>query len=312
MEIAKVKRRVRLRDLDTLVAVVHTGAMRKAAEQLHLSQAAVSKAVQELERAFGVALLERSSRGVEATACGQALVRRAKAVFDELQGALREFEHLGDPAGGEVHLGCMETLHAGLVGAAVERLVHQHPRMRFQFESGQSPELIDHFLRERLVEFVIARPYVLPLPPGIEGEPLFHDQLRVVVGLESPFARRRRLTLDELAGESWILSRNELLPQTPVVEAFAAAGLPMPAQRVISGSLNMRYNLLATGRFVTVMPHSLLPFAKHRSMVRVLPVPLPLWRTPTMILTLQGRTLGPAARLFLATVRELAKPLVIG
>ncbi len=310
MEMQRARRRVRLRDLDTLMTVVQAGGMRRAAQVLNLSQPAVSKAVRELEQTLGVRLLERSRAGTEVTPFGRALLARSTAVFDQLQAALHEIEHLADPEAGEVRLGSMETLHAGLVAATVERISRRYPRMRIVAESGQSPDLIEGMLlRDRSVEFVVARPYALPLPVGVAGEPLFRDQMRVVVGHTHPQALRRRIGLAELAGEAWILSRNEALAASPVAEAFDALGLPLPARRVICGSLAMRYTLLATGRFVTVMPHSMLPFALHRDNVRLLPIDLPLWHTHTMVLTLKDRTPGPAACLFLDQMRELARQL---
>lgn len=311
MDIERAMRRVRLHDLETLIAVVQARGMRKASQTLHLSQSAVSRVIGELEDTLGLRLLERGPRGIEPTPFGDALVRRAKAVFDEMQGALRELDHMADPSGGEVRLGCMETLHAGLVSSTMEVLLRRHPRMRFVLESGQSPDLVNHFLMERLVDFVVARPYRVPLPPGVDGEPLFCDHMRVVVGRASPFAKRRRIELDELVDAHWILSRNEVMPEAPLPEALTARGLAVPQRVINSGSLMARYNLLDTGRFVTMVPHSLLPFGRHREMSKVLPVTLPPWRTPTMILTLHGRTLGPAAQLFLAKLRELAKPLSI-
>ena len=311
MQIDRAKRRVRLRDLETLVAVVQEGGMRKAARALYLSQPAVSKAMRELEDVLGLQLLERGARGVVPTNYGQALVRRSKGLIDELHGALRELAHIADPEAGEVRLGSMDTLQAGVVGAAIQAQLAKHPRMRFTVESGQSPELISHFLRERLVDFVIARPLTLPLPPEVDGEPLFRDRLRVAVGPEHRFARRRRIGLADLVDETWILSRNETMHESPVLQAFGAAGLEPPQRVVKTGSLNMRQNLLASGRFVTCVPHSLLPFGNSRAHFKILPIELPLWDTPTMILTLKGRTLGPAAEAFLARLRDLALPLVI-
>ena len=310
MQIERAQRRVRLRDLETLVAVVQAGGMRKASLTLHLSQPAVSKAVAELEDALGVRLLERGRRGVEPTLFGDALVHRSRALIDDLQSALRELAYLADPAAGEVKLGAMETLQAGLVGATIQAQLKASPRMRFVLESGQSPDLIEYFLRQRKVDLVVARPYTLPLPPDVQGEPLFRDKLLVAVGPEHRFARRRRLALAELQDETWILSRNEVLPSGPVGQAFAEAGLAMPQRLIGSGSLNMRQNLLASDGFVTCVPHSLMPFGQARNHFKVLPVTLPLWRTPTMVLTLRGRTLNPAAQAFLTTLRRLAAPLV--
>lgn len=294
------------------MAVVQTGGMRKASQAVHLSQPAVSKAMKELENALGLQLFERSRRGVEPTVFGKALAQRAKIVLDEMHGALRELDHLADPQRGEVKFGCTETLQAGLAAAATHQVLLQHPGTRFVMESGQAPDLVQHFLLERAVDFVLARPFSLPLPEGIAGEPLFCDHLQVVVGAASPFAKRRRIDLVELADEHWILSRNELMQESPMAEAFSLAGVGMPRRIVVSGSLNARYGLLRTGRFVTLMPNSLVRFGHHPTTVRILPIATPPWRIPNMILTLRGRAPSPAAQRFLVTLRELSAPLGSG
>ena len=104
MDTERARRRLRLRDLETLYAVVESRGMRKAAQALHRSQPAVSKAIRDLEDSLGVALLDRTHRGVEPTKFGTALVRRIRVVVDELQGALRDLADMSDPDSGEVHL----------------------------------------------------------------------------------------------------------------------------------------------------------------------------------------------------------------
>lgn len=137
----RLQRRVRLRDLETLAAVVQAGGMRKAAHALSLSQPAVYRAFSYLEAALRVRLLRPTRRGVEATACGEALVRRSTAVFDELRGSLRELGHLADPLGGQVRLACVETVHAGLLPACLDVLTRKHPGMRFLLESANARDL---------------------------------------------------------------------------------------------------------------------------------------------------------------------------
>ena len=132
MPVSRLNRKIRLRDLDTLVAVVRTGGVRKAAEFLHLSQPAVSRAISDLEASLGVVLLDRSRRGVAVTPFGEALLRRTATVFDELQMAVDEIEHLADPSGGNVHMGCMATLCSGIVARATEHLAHRYPRLRLR------------------------------------------------------------------------------------------------------------------------------------------------------------------------------------
>jgi DNA-binding transcriptional LysR family regulator len=98
-------------------------------------------------------------------------------------------------------------------------------------------------------------------------------------------------------------------PGSPTLQAFNALGLPGPRAVVLSSSLNLRYGLLATGRFVTMIPDDALHFGAPRMPIRILPIRLPRWHVPTCVLTLKDRTLSPLAQLFIESVHELAKPL---
>src|SRR5438477_4643175 len=106
----QIGRRLKLRDLHVFVTVVECGSMAKAAVQLGVSQPAVSEVMTGLEHAVGVRLLDRSSRGVEPTLYGRAMLERSLAAFDELKQGIRTIEHLADPTVGEVRIGCSESL----------------------------------------------------------------------------------------------------------------------------------------------------------------------------------------------------------
>src|ERR1700729_1325665 len=96
--------RLRLRDLHAFVTVTQCRSMAKAAEQLGVSQPAISKLVADLEHVFGVRLLDRSRKGVEPTIYGNALLKRGLAAFDELKQSVRDIEFLSDVTGGEIKL----------------------------------------------------------------------------------------------------------------------------------------------------------------------------------------------------------------
>jgi DNA-binding transcriptional LysR family regulator len=81
---ARIGRRVRLRDLHILSAVVRWGSMAKAASHLSMSQSSVSEAIASLEDALRVQLLDRNPHGIEPTIYANALLKRGHAVFDEL------------------------------------------------------------------------------------------------------------------------------------------------------------------------------------------------------------------------------------
>src|SRR5262250_2870106 len=97
----RIGRRLKLRDLHVLRTAARLGSLGKAANELAISQPAVSKAITDLERLLGVRLLERGPKGVEPTMYGHALLGRSIAVFDELKQGVSDIDSLADPGTGE-------------------------------------------------------------------------------------------------------------------------------------------------------------------------------------------------------------------
>src|SRR5712691_10505781 len=126
---SQIGRRLKLRDLHVFYTVVQHGSMAKAAAQLGVSQPAVSELMVGLEHALGVRLLDRSSRGVEPTMYGRALLKRSTVVFDELKQGIRDLEFLADPTVGELRIGCAESVAAAILQPIIERFSKLCPRV---------------------------------------------------------------------------------------------------------------------------------------------------------------------------------------
>jgi len=299
--------RLKPRDLHIFLTAAEAGSMTKAAEQLAVSPPVVSKAIAGLEDTLGVRLLDRLPGGVELTPHGRALVRRGRAVFDELRQATAEMAFLSEPGFGTVRIACSEALAAGLIAEAIDHVARRYPRASFDVQQGPA-ETILRTLHERRADLVVAR--IASTDPEITLESLLHDRLRVVCGAGSSWAaRRRRLSLADLADAPWILSSTEFASDGPVRQAFAAIGQPTPAARVVTGSLALRYRLLRSGDFVSLMPEAALRLGAVPPHVRVLPVEIPLWAVPTAMATLKGRTLPPLAALVSEKLRQAALKL---
>src|SRR5262249_33953410 len=125
----RIGRRLKLRDLHILLAVVQSRSMAKAPGDLSISQPAGSKAVAEMERTVGQTLVARTRACLEATPYGRVLIRRSLAIFDELKQAAQELEFLADPTVGELHIGSSEAMAAGLLPAIINRFSRQYPRV---------------------------------------------------------------------------------------------------------------------------------------------------------------------------------------
>lgn len=287
--------RLKPRDLHIFVAVVEHRSMARAAERLAVSRPVVSRAVGDLEHALAVPLLDRTSQGVEPTAYGEALLRHSIAVFDGLRQGVEEIRFLADPRAGRLRVGVSEVPAAGLVPAAIDRLVQRFPRLGVETQQGNVPTVVEH-LKARRCE--------------LAARPLYHEPLHVVTGHRNRWAARRRVALGDLVEEPWILSRQEVAPGGPAWNAFRAAGVDLPAATIISDSMNLRHGLLKTGRYLTLIPGSALHYGPSHQHVRVLPVALDRWALPTGVVTLKGRTISPIGNAFIATLEELARPLL--
>jgi DNA-binding transcriptional LysR family regulator len=304
----RIGRKIKLRDLHILLAVVQAGSMAKAGAQLAVSQPAVSKAIAEMEHALGVTLLDRSARGVEPTRYGRALIKRSLAVFDELKQGIKEIEYLADPTVGDVSIGSTEPLSAGLVTHVIDRLSSQHPLISFQVVQGDPATLLRH-LGERAVEIVLARMFDRRIEENLNAEILYEDSLVVVAGTESRWARRRRTALADLVNERWVLYPPDSLLGLTVVKAFQDSGLEPPRPAVTTLSLSTRTSLLATGHFLSMLPAGALRFSPRNAGIRALPIDLPTTRQPIGLFTLKNRALSPVAQLFIDCARDIAKPL---
>ena len=304
----RIGRRMKLHDLHVLMAVVQAGSMNKAAALLHTTQPAVSRSITELERTMGVRLLDRNPRGVEPTEFGRALLDGGTAMFDELRLAVKNIEYLADPTAGEVRIACNPSLATRFLPTVIDRISRRHPRIAFRVLVKQA-EFIHRDLIERNVDLLVARRV-----PDLEGaqfdfEFLFAESYVVAAGSQNPLVRRRRIELAELIDEPWTLPPAENALGVVAREAFRVAGLPYPFTTLITAAPDMRISLLATGRFLSMFPDSVLKVPTGRPEVRILPVKVPVRSVPIGIVTLKGRSLSPVARLFIENAREIAKPL---
>jgi DNA-binding transcriptional LysR family regulator len=305
----RVGRRLNPHDLHVFMEVVTQGNMARAAEALAISRPVVSRTIAGLEQALGVQLLDRSPHGIEPTLYGRALLKRSIAVFDELKQSVRDIEFLGDPNSGEVRIGCTEPMAAGFVAAVIARLTARYPQLLFQLELCTAPAQQFLVLRERKCDLVVARQWSDAPELDMDAELLFDDEVRVMAGPGSKWLSRRKLALADLIDEHWLLAPIDAEPGSPVYEIFHACKLEVPRARVLSYSLNVRMSLLATGRFLAIVPASVLRFGAGETLLKVLPVELPPAVQPVAITTLKHRTLSPAAKLFIEGAREVAGPV---
>jgi DNA-binding transcriptional LysR family regulator len=302
----RIGRRLKLRDLHILFTVVAWGSMAKGAAHLRMSQPAVSEAIERLEDALRVRLLDRSPRGVEPTIYARALLKRGHVAFDELKQGIRDIEFLSDPTRGDIRIGCPESLAAGFVPEVIGRLSRRYPNLSVHVVVSQPGEQEFRELRERSVDLLLGRIFKPVTDESVGADILCQDRFYVAAGGRNPWAKRRAIALADLMDEPWILFPRDSVSGGYIERAFVGAGLALPARAATSFSMQMRFHLLAAGRHLTVLHGSVLRFNAKPWTIRTLPVALPIPPMPIAIFTAKHRTLSPVVRLFVEEAHAVA------
>jgi DNA-binding transcriptional LysR family regulator len=306
---SRIGRRVRLRDLHILFAVVEHGSMAKAGPQLGMSQSAVSQAIAALEDALQVPLFDRTPRGAELTMYGDALMRRGLAAFDELRSGVKDIEFLADPQIGEVRIVSVEPLATWLLPPVIDTFARRYPRVRLH------AHVFDNTLGallERTADVALefsSGPIWNVRTEDTQAEALFQERICLAASTHSPWARRRKIDLDDLKEAAFISPFPHTLGAIAFMEAFHAAGLPEPQITVTTNSIHVRNILSMTGRFIAVLPASVLRFNPSLYSLKELPFDLPMPPMQAWIVRVKNRTLSPPVERFIACAREVGKAM---
>ena len=288
--------------LRDFVAVVERGSLRAAARHLGVAQPAITRNIQELEKELGVALFERSAKGVKLTAMGQTFLRRAQTVHGELQRARDEIAQLRGVEQGTVTLCLSSVPHMALLPHALGAFRSRYPDVELHLIDAVFPNT-EAALVEGRVDFYVG-PTPADVPRELQVEKLF-DNSRVIVGRKGhPLAGARSLA--ELAGAEWITSRITHKAEEEIGPLFAEHGLPPPrlvmrAQSSMSFLVAMTYSDL-----LMMLPVQWPQFPLWRDVLQTIPVQEALPAPAISLVQRAGLPLTPAAEYFADMLRRAA------
>jgi len=192
--------------LRVLREVAAHGSFSAAAEALAYTQSAVSQQIAALEREAGTVLVDRSARGVKLTDAGEALVRHADAILARLADAEAELEAIAGLRGGRLRLVAFPSAGATLAPRAVAAFRERHPSVDITLIPGE-PDYGIAALRggETDIALLIESGFETCHDPAIERTRIMDDPMYALLPAGHPLAARRRLRLDDLREDSWIM-----------------------------------------------------------------------------------------------------------
>jgi DNA-binding transcriptional LysR family regulator len=288
-----------------LQALAEAGSMAAAAEQLALSQPAISKAMSEMEYGLGAQLLDRSSRGVVLTESGRVLLERSRVILDEVRLGIDEIVHLSDPTQGEVRIGTSDPSTV-VVSEIINALSRRYPRITYQIQVAEAAALM-RGLRERKLDVLVTRWAPTGDDDDMKAEILYEAPLVVMADHRHRLLRRKPIRLADLMNEPWIHSPPDSLLGRFVRAVFSTNKLMLPAAAVTTSSIYMRLNLLATGRFLSILPVTMLRHRSNRAWLRALSVDLGDKSGSAACITLKKRRPAGAAKLFVEESRAVCR-----
>ena len=223
-----------------------------------------------MERTLGYRLLDRTAQGVEPNLYGRALLKWAKAVFDDVHQGVAELDFISDPTSGELRVAATGPIVAAILPVILERMRRRHPSIIFHVDQITSVSQQQDALRERRVDLLMGRT-LGQVSEDFGEEILFHERTFVAAHSSNPLCRRRKLALRDLVDEPWCLPPSETVGGALIHQAFQAAGLELPRATVVTGAIHMHAALMGLGPYLSIFPGSMLKFNPQRRAFRALP-----------------------------------------
>jgi DNA-binding transcriptional LysR family regulator len=219
---------LQLKQLRQLAAIVEKGSIRAAAHELGIAQPALSRSIRAAEVGLGVRMLERGPSGVSVTEYGAALLQYVRVIEANLRLAADDLDAIRGFPEATVRMGVGPIEGPPFASVVITRMLQRYPKLRFAVRE----EVFDTLRVSLLggdIDFVVG-----PSPPDGPGRGLTSEVVAyrrdtvVVVRASHPIAKKRRVTLKELAKANWVLPASWTPTYKSFVEVFARSGLPAP------------------------------------------------------------------------------------
>jgi DNA-binding transcriptional LysR family regulator len=282
------------------------GSFSAAAESLSYTQSAVSQQIAALEREAGTLLVERNARGVRLTEAGRALVVHADAIVAHLAAAERDLEAIAGLRGGTLRLVAFPTAAASVLPVAVARFRDRHPGVELTLEPLEPQEGLEALKAGDADVAVTVDAAFAPIrDEGLELRHILDDPMFVALPLDHPLAKRPRLELEDLSGESWILGMSaQKCPDTAIMLRHCLAAGFEPQIAFQSDDYQAIQGFIAAGVGVALIPDLGLVSKRDDIVVRELSC-APHRRV--VAATMSGDTRGPAAGAMLDILEDVGR-----
>jgi DNA-binding transcriptional LysR family regulator len=221
-----------LDQLQIFIAVAEREHVTRAADALGLAPPSVSAAVASLEREFGTKLFHRVGRGIVVTEGGKLLLDEARALVSRAEAvklAMREFTGLSR---GRLAIKASQTIASHFLPPRLVEFHQAYPGVALAVSVGNSAEVVDAIIRGDVELGFVEGPEEEQRDPRLAAELIAWDELVMVVSADYPWAKKAKLSVDDLTAGKWVLREDGSGTRAAFVKALDALGIS-------SGDLNI-------------------------------------------------------------------------
>jgi len=291
-----------LADLRAFVSVADLSSFRAAAEAIHLSQPALSRRIEKLERALGVRLFDRTTRAVMLTAIGRDFVRKARALLDELEESLISIRGVGATRRDEVAIACVPSAVYYFLPRVISRYQGTYPKIRIRILDEGANEALAAVVRGE-ADFGISS--IGTQEPDIEFHTLRRERFVVACHRDHTLAKRRNVKWSDLRDYDLMMidkaSGNRLLLDHALAEVSERPQWSYEAQNSYT-----LLGLVEAELGVAVVPELAMPHSAHPTLVSV-PLSDPVVTRTLGLIRRRRRPLSPVARHLYELLEEEAR-----
>lgn len=293
-----------IRSLRSMLAIIETGSLNKAAERLNVSQPALTKTIQRMEGTLGVKLFERDTRGMHPTAYAEDFRAYAQAACAGYDRALASLSASKSGLQNSVTIASTPLLSSSILPPAVVRVAERNPEFRIKLDSrGQD-----------LLDWLIAGKCDLALIPldgirdeGLAQRYLINDQWVVIARPGHPLTKKRHVTVQDLHACGWIYSDSDSFHRRRLQRFFEDAGLAMPASRIISRPPTVQKALVACSDYVSLVARLSVEDEAKRGDLKIIEIDSALMMRPIGFLWRESERLSTAAKALIGELEAVCR-----
>jgi DNA-binding transcriptional LysR family regulator len=297
---------VKLRHLQLLVAIDEFRHIGRAAEFLSVTQPAISKTLAELEKLFGFALFDRSTRGTQPTPYGETVIRFARSVLADYERIRDEISAVASGSSGRTRVGAMVVATPVLLARAVGQLKDASPQTTVLVEEGDLAHLLPK-LRLGELDVVVGRLEPAYAAPDLETEKLYNEPMTVVVRPDHPLARKRTVDWPDLAAIPIVMPPPWASLRVKLDQIMLKKGLTQPLDVVETASFLVMLTFVEERAAAGFMARSVSRHFEGEGIVKVLPLRIALPLPPVGLITARNRRLSPSTARLIDLLRKVAR-----